>query len=123
LQPLVASSNSTSSISITHTPSLASSTKTTIVTVSSSIKSMPSSHGTSNGAGSESIYRTIMNRLTVLETNSSLGIRYIEEQTRSVREALKRLEQDVGRLENMVRVEISGTHKWCKSRGVEGNVF
>ena len=55
-----------------------------------------------NTAGSESIYRNIMNRLTVLEANSSLGVRYVEDQARYVREALKRLEQDIGRLETLV---------------------
>lgn len=43
-----------------------------------------------------------MNRLTVLESNSSLSVRYMEEQTRYIRDAIKRLEQDVGRLENLV---------------------
>ena len=43
-----------------------------------------------------------MNRLTVLESNSSLAVRYVEDQTRHAREALKRLEKDVGRLESLV---------------------
>ncbi|TDL19764.1 hypothetical protein BD410DRAFT_791930 [Rickenella mellea] len=53
----------------------------------------------------ESIYRTIMNRLTLLETNSTLYARYVEEQTRSVREALRRLEEDVGRLEGIGKAQ------------------
>lgn len=50
----------------------------------------------------ESIYRTIMNRLAMLETNTTLYQRYVEEQTLQVREALRRLEEDVGRLEGIV---------------------
>ncbi len=50
----------------------------------------------------ESIYRTIMTRLTFLESNSSLYMRYVEEQSRSIREAMRRLEEDVGRLEGIV---------------------
>ena len=50
----------------------------------------------------ESIYRTIMNRLAMLETNTTLYQMYVEEQTLQVREALRRLEEDVGRLEGIV---------------------
>ncbi|KAL4242240.1 SUN domain-containing Suco/Slp1-like protein, partial [Abortiporus biennis] len=49
--------------------------------------------------GGESIYRTIMNRLTALEANTTLYARYVEEQTTGVREVLRRLSEDVGRLE------------------------
>ena len=52
----------------------------------------------------ESIFRTIMTRLSLLEANSTLYARYVEEQTRSVREALRRLEEDVGRIEGIVSV-------------------
>jgi hypothetical protein len=52
--------------------------------------------------GGESIYRTIMNRLTALEANHTLYARYVEEQTAGVREALRRLAEDVGRLEGIV---------------------
>jgi hypothetical protein len=52
--------------------------------------------------GGESIYRTIMNRLTALEANHSLYTRYIEEQTVGVRDVLKRLGEDVGRVEAIV---------------------
>jgi hypothetical protein len=43
-----------------------------------------------------------MNRLSILESNSSLGVRYVEEQMRTVRDALKRVEEEIGRLEGMV---------------------
>jgi hypothetical protein len=50
----------------------------------------------------ESIYRTIMNRLTALEVNHTLYARYVEEQTSGVRDVLKRLGEDIGRLEGIV---------------------
>ena len=52
--------------------------------------------------GGESIYRTIMNRLTALEANHTLYARYVEEQTAGVRDMLKRLGEEVGRLEGIV---------------------
>lgn len=52
----------------------------------------------------ESIYRTIMNRLTILEANHTLYARYVEEQTAGVREVLRKLNEEVGRLESIVSV-------------------
>ena len=52
----------------------------------------------------ESIYRTIMNRLTTLEANHSLYVRYVEEQTAGVREVLRKLNEEVGRLESVVSI-------------------
>lgn len=91
--PQGSSSSSTSSTS----------TRPKVVTVSSHSRPIASPSPGPGSAGSESIYRTIMNRLTVLESNSSLTVRYVEDQTRYAREALKRLEKDVGRLESLVR--------------------
>ena len=54
-------------------------------------------------ATGESIYRTIMNRLTALEANQTLYIRYFEDQAAGVREVLRRLTEDVGRLQALVR--------------------
>jgi len=54
-------------------------------------------------SGGESIYRTIMNRITMLELNATLRARYVEEHTVGVREVLKRLTEEVGRLEGIVR--------------------
>ncbi|KAK2465288.1 hypothetical protein APHAL10511_002642 [Amanita phalloides] len=51
----------------------------------------------------ESIYRVIMNRLTALEANHTLYARYIEQQNIAVRDLLKRLNEDVGRLEGIGR--------------------
>lgn len=56
-----------------------------------------------SASGGESIYRTIMNRITMLELNATLHARYVEESTVGVRELLKRLTEEVGRLEGMVR--------------------
>jgi hypothetical protein len=43
-----------------------------------------------------------MNRLTALEANHTLYARYVEEQTAGVRDMLKRLGEEVGRLEGIV---------------------
>lgn len=56
-------------------------------------------------AGGESIYRTIMNRLNALEANTTLYARYVEEQTSAMREMLRRLSEDVGRLEGIGRAQ------------------
>ena len=44
-----------------------------------------------------------MKRIIALESNGSLSVKYIEDQTRSVRGALKRLEGDIVRLQTSVR--------------------
>jgi len=55
--------------------------------------------------GGESIYRTIMNRLNALEANTTLYARYVEEQTSAMREMLRRLNEDLGRLEGIGRAQ------------------
>lgn len=50
----------------------------------------------------ESIYRTIMNRLIALETNTTLYARFVEDHTANVRDMLRRLSEDIGRLEGIV---------------------
>ena len=62
---------------------------------------VPPPHASGNGG--ESIYRTIMNRITMLELNTTLHARYVEENTVGVRELLKRLTEEIGRLEGIVR--------------------
>lgn len=57
------------------------------------------------GGGGESIYRTIMNRLTALEANHTLYTRYIEQQNSAIRDVIKRLSEDVGRLEGNGRAQ------------------
>ncbi|KAL4066391.1 UNC-like C-terminal-domain-containing protein [Scleroderma yunnanense] len=53
----------------------------------------------------ESIFGTIMNRLTVLEANHTLYARYVEEQTTGVREVLRKLGEEVGRLESIGQMQ------------------
>ncbi|PPQ63591.1 hypothetical protein CVT24_004451 [Panaeolus cyanescens] len=53
--------------------------------------------------GGESIYRTIMNRLTAVESNHTLYLRYIEQQNSAIRDVIKRLGEDIGRLEGINR--------------------
>ncbi|KAI5117994.1 hypothetical protein M0805_004491 [Coniferiporia weirii] len=68
----------------------------------------------------ESIYRTIMTRLSLLEGNSTLILRYVEEQARGMRDALMRLEEDVGRLEGIGKAHGQSlqrtVHDWEKQR-------
>lgn len=45
-----------------------------------------------------------MNRLTALEANTTLYARYVEEQTTGMREVLRRLTEDLGRLEGIVSI-------------------
>jgi len=52
--------------------------------------------------GAESIYSIIMNRLTAIESNHTLYTRYIDQQNSVIREVIKRLGEDVGRLEGNV---------------------
>ncbi|KAI0365330.1 hypothetical protein BV20DRAFT_973345 [Pilatotrama ljubarskyi] len=51
--------------------------------------------------GGESVYRLIMNRLTALEANTTLYAKYVEEQTAGMREVLRRLSEDIGRLQSI----------------------
>jgi len=66
---------------------------------------LPLSPSPINVHSGESIYRTIMNRLSALEANTTLHARYIEEQTSGMREMLRRLSEDVGRLEGIGRAQ------------------
>ncbi|KAG2126550.1 UNC-like C-terminal-domain-containing protein [Suillus clintonianus] len=72
------------------------------------------------GSSGESIYRTIMTRLTLLEANHSLYARYVEEQTAGVREVLRRLGEDAGRLESVSRIQAQmyqrTVHEWERQR-------
>jgi Sad1 / UNC-like C-terminal len=56
----------------------------------------------STARGVESIYSTIMNRLTAIESNHTLYTRYIDQQNGVIREVLNRLGEDIGRLEGIV---------------------
>ncbi|KAG6829793.1 hypothetical protein H0H92_003448 [Tricholoma furcatifolium] len=119
---MTSTSDVTSSVSgspSAASPSVSISTSTAIPKTSPSANTSPSSGPAStatpqhppppsqqNGPTSgESIYRTIMNRLTALEANHTLYARYVEQQTSGVREVLRRLSEDAGRLEVLVRAQ------------------
>ncbi|KAF8519512.1 UNC-like C-terminal-domain-containing protein [Gautieria morchelliformis] len=74
-------------------------------TSTSSIQTLIPLISPSSVPSGESIYRTIMNRLAMLETNTTLYQKYVEEQTLQVREALRRLEEEVGRLEGISKAQ------------------
>ena len=78
------------------------------------------------GAG-ESIYRTIMTRIGALEMNATLYLRYVEEQTRFMREALRRLEEDLGRLEGIGKAHAQhlqrATDEWAAQRSPRGTAW
>jgi len=61
-----------------------------------------------------------MNRLTTLEANHSLYARYVEEQTAGVREVLRKLNEEVGRLESVSRMQAQmyqrTVHEWERQR-------
>lgn len=62
------------------------------------------SYAAGPSSSGESIYRVIMNRLTALEANHTLYVRYVEQQSTTIRDLLKRLGEDVGRLEGIVSI-------------------
>ncbi|KAK0487106.1 UNC-like C-terminal-domain-containing protein [Armillaria novae-zelandiae] len=106
------------SSSATYSSPLSHST-TTIVTASGS-NNLPIPPPMPPATGGESIYRTIMNRLTALEGNHTLYVRYVEEQTTGVREVLRRLGEDVGRLDGLGKAQAQMYQKtlreWDKQR-------
>ncbi|KZV67221.1 hypothetical protein PENSPDRAFT_60759 [Peniophora sp. CONT] len=57
------------------------------------------------GSTGESIYRTIMNRLSALEANTTLYARYVSSQTGAMHDALRRLHEELGRLESLGRAQ------------------
>jgi hypothetical protein len=65
----------------------------------------PSTGSPPLGGGGESIYRTIMNRLSALEANTTLYARFVEEHAAGVRDALRRMAEDIGRLEGATKAQ------------------
>ena len=90
----------TSSVTVRSPPPPPPSQATPVVSLGSQASIPPPQVGVSGG---ESIYRTIMNRIVILELNATLHARYVEERIVGVRELLKRLTEEVGRLEGIVR--------------------
>ena len=89
-----------SSVTVRSPPPLPPSQATPIISLGTQALVPPPHVG---GSGGESIYRTIMNRITMSELNATLHARYAEEHTVGVRELLKRLTEELGRLEGIVR--------------------
>ncbi|KDR82555.1 hypothetical protein GALMADRAFT_206395 [Galerina marginata CBS 339.88] len=127
--PVSSTSNSSQSSSIpnsstpvpTPTPTIILSTSSAInvVPVPPPPPPLPPAIKATTGGG-ESIYRTIMNRLAEVELNQTLYMRYIEQQNVAVREVIKRLGEDVGRLEGISRAQSvtyqRNMHQWEKQR-------
>lgn len=86
-------SSSPSSLSTQHGSTVSTAPQHSSVVHTSTHSPMPSG---------ESIFGTIMNRLTVLEANHTLYAQYVEAQTAGVREVLRKLGEEVGRLESIV---------------------
>jgi Sad1 / UNC-like C-terminal len=103
------SSYDNTTITVIHSRvSSGSSSSATTLTTSIPLPQPPAPSAT----GGESIYRTIMNRLTALEANHTLYARYVEEQTVGVRDMLKRLGEEVGRLEGIVSFRFMLRHNY-----------
>jgi hypothetical protein len=66
-----------------------------------------SSHAVTHVPSGESVFRTIANRISILERNTTLYMQYVEIQNRSIREAIRKLEEDVGRLAGIVSCHIT----------------
>ena len=98
--PTLLSTEVTSSVTVRSPPPALPSQATPVVSLGQQALIPPPQ---ASASGGESIYRTIMNRIVMLELNATLHARYVEEQTVGVREVLKRLTEEVGRLEGIVR--------------------
>ncbi|KAJ7626580.1 UNC-like C-terminal-domain-containing protein, partial [Mycena polygramma] len=100
-------SASTTSTSTTLATATTTSTTTTTLAVSSGtiISALSTTSLVPAPAGGESIYRTIMNRLTALEANHTLYARYVEEHTGAVRDMLRRVGEDLGRAEGVGKAQ------------------
>jgi hypothetical protein len=46
----------------------------------------------------------IMNRLTAVENNQTLYMKYVEQQNGAIRDMIRRLGEDIGRLEGIVSI-------------------
>ncbi|KAI6027799.1 UNC-like C-terminal-domain-containing protein [Pisolithus microcarpus] len=79
------------------------STHASVTSAASNSRSYTSVH--SPTPGGESIFGTIMNKLTALEVNHTLYARYVEEQIAGVREVLRKLGEEVGRLESIEQMQ------------------
>ncbi|KAI5996010.1 hypothetical protein F5J12DRAFT_958574 [Pisolithus orientalis] len=79
------------------------STHVSVTSAVSNSRSYTSVH--SPAPSGESIFGTIMNKLTALEANHTLYARYVEEQITGAREVLRKLGEEVGRLESIEQMQ------------------
>ncbi|KAJ7119837.1 UNC-like C-terminal-domain-containing protein [Mycena epipterygia] len=91
--------------SVPASDSTAATTATGVVVTASTVSTLSITSLVPAPAGGESIYRTIMNRLTALEANHTLYARYVEEHTGAVREMLRRVGEDLGRAEGVGKAQ------------------
>ncbi|KAK9377410.1 UNC-like C-terminal-domain-containing protein [Lipomyces chichibuensis] len=68
-------------------------TSTSTTSISSTSSSASLSSTPNNPTTQESVYKTIMKRLTLLEANATLSLQYIEEQSRMLRDAFSKVER------------------------------
>ncbi|KAJ7238555.1 UNC-like C-terminal-domain-containing protein [Mycena haematopus] len=91
--------------SVTSTTTSATTSTVAVASSGSTISALSTTSLVPAPAGGESIYRTIMNRLTALEANHTLYARYVEEHTGAVREMLRRVGEDLGRAEGVGKAQ------------------
>jgi hypothetical protein len=96
------SSTTTTTTTTTMTTTTTNTVTTGAVSSGSTISTLSTTSLVPAPAGGESIYRTIMNRLTALEANHTLYARYVEEHTSAVQKMLRRVGEDLGRTEGVV---------------------
>ncbi|KIJ51422.1 hypothetical protein M422DRAFT_43956 [Sphaerobolus stellatus SS14] len=94
----IISGSASSTITLPTSTAVSSSTVPTVVTIP------PPSQPPITGG--ESIYRTIMNRLSRLESNTTLYQKYVQEQTMGIHEGLRRMEEDIGRLDGVSKAQL-----------------
>ncbi|KAL0064276.1 hypothetical protein AAF712_008720 [Marasmius tenuissimus] len=116
------SSTKDSNDDVSGSGSVTSSVPTTTITATASASSVNSvaTRAMPPSTGGESIYRTIMNRLAAIETNQTLYAQYFSEQTCGVRDMLRKLGEDVGRLEGIEKAQAKtfqrNYREWEKQR-------
>jgi hypothetical protein len=90
-------SNTTNPVSDTPTPSISTTTTTSKShNITSSVKNKTTSTSSSTSALptiQESFFKAVSRRLQLLETNSTLSLKYIEEQSKILREAFTKVEK------------------------------
>ncbi|KAH6912587.1 UNC-like C-terminal-domain-containing protein [Coprinopsis sp. MPI-PUGE-AT-0042] len=121
-QPKPPSSNGVHADGIPAPPRSSSSQGPPVIIIPpSATAAIPSvSTGLPISSGGESVYKVIMNKVASLETNYTLYTLYMEQQNSAIRELIKRLGEDIGRLEAVTRAQRTHSQKmlveWEKQR-------